>query len=59
MIIKKFQGKSEADAVESAKKELGKLPATSVILLSSLAGVWLLIFLYLVLQASKNKRNKE
>lgn len=42
-----------------AKKELGKLPATSVILLSSLAGVWLLIFLYLALQASKNKRNKE
>ena len=49
----------KGEDVSGAKKELGKLPATSVILLSSLAGVWLLIFLYLVLQASKNKRNKE
>lgn len=40
----------------SGKAELGKLPATSVILLSSLAGIWCLILLYLAFQAVKKKR---
>ena len=39
----------------SGKAELGKLPATSVILLSSLAGIWCLILLYLAFQAVKKK----
>ena len=43
----------------SGKAELGKLPATSVILLSSLAGIWCLMLLYLVVQAVKKKRNQQ
>ncbi|MDE5932810.1 MAG: extracellular solute-binding protein [Lachnospiraceae bacterium] len=43
----------------SGKSELGKLPATSVILLSSLAGIWCLILLYLAFQAIKKKRNQQ
>lgn len=43
----------------SGKAELGKMPATSVVLLSSLAGVWCLIILYLVFQALKKKRNRQ
>ena len=39
----------------SGKAELGKLPATSVVLLSSLAGIWCLMLLYLVCQAVKKK----
>lgn len=40
----------------SGKADLGKLPATSVILLSSLAGIWCLILLYLAFQAVRKKR---
>ena len=40
----------------SGKAELGKLPATSVVLLSSLAGIWCLMLLYLVCQTVKKKR---
>lgn len=43
----------------SGKTELGKLPATSVILLSSLAGIWCLILLYLAFQAVKRKRIRQ
>lgn len=43
----------------SGKAELGKLPATSVILLSSLTGIWCLILLYLAFQAVKKKRNRQ
>ncbi|MCM1175910.1 MAG: extracellular solute-binding protein [Blautia sp.] len=42
----------------SGKAELGKLPATSVVLLSSLAGVWCLILLCLLRQAVKKRRNQ-
>lgn len=37
------------------KKDLGPLPGTAVILLVSLAVVWVLIILYVVLQAKKTK----
>ena len=43
----------------AGKKELGKLPSTSVILLSSLAGAWGLIVLYVGLEALKKKRNSK
>lgn len=43
----------------SDRTELGKLPATSVILLSSLAGAWIFILLYLVLQTIKKRRNRQ
>lgn len=42
----------------SGRAELGKLPTTSVILLSSLAGIWALILLYLVRQAIKKQNPK-
>ncbi len=38
------------------KADLGKLPSTSVILLSALAGTWCLILLYLVLSAVKKRK---
>ncbi len=40
------------------KTELGRLPQTSVILLSSLAAAWAFIILYVVSQIIKKKRNK-
>ena len=39
------------------KADLGKLPKTSVILLSSLLAAWILIILYVVMQKIKQKRN--
>lgn len=46
-------------AVSSGKTDLGKLPLTSVILLSSLAAAWALIISYVVFWSIKKKRNKE
>lgn len=43
--------------ISSEKTELGKLSATSVILLASLAGVWILILVYLFIQAVKKRRS--
>lgn len=43
----------------SGKEELGALPQTSVVLLVSLAGAWVLIVLYVVFQAVKTKRNSK
>ncbi len=42
----------------SGKANLGKLPKTSVILLTSLAAAWALIALYVIFQAIKKKRNR-
>ncbi len=49
-------GRGNAGA--SGKTELGRLPQTSVILLSALAAAWALIILYVVSQIIKKKRNK-
>jgi multiple sugar transport system substrate-binding protein len=43
-----------ADAADG-KRDLGPLPRTSVILLASIAGAWVLILLYLI--ASRKKKN--
>lgn len=45
----------QGGASASEKKDLGPLPPTAVILLVSLAVVWVLIILYVVLQAKKTK----
>lgn len=42
----------------SGKADLGPLPATSVALLSALAGAWALILLYLGIQAVKKRKSK-
>lgn len=47
----------QISASAGGKETLGELPRTSVILLSSLAAAWVLIILYVALQALK-KRNK-
>lgn len=47
----------QSGAVVSGKVDLGALPRTSVILLSALAGAWVLILLYVVFQRFKKKRN--
>lgn len=44
--------------VSSEKADLGKLPATSVVLLMSLVAAWILMILYVVCQMIKKKRNK-
>ena len=49
----------EGRGIGTGKKELGKLPATSVALLSALAGVWVLIVLYVGYEALKKKRNSK
>lgn len=43
----------------ASRANLGKLPKTSVILLSSLASAWGLIALYLIVQIVKKKRNEQ
>lgn len=43
----------------SAKEDLGELPRTSVILLSSLAGVWVLIIVYFIVTAWRKRESKE
>lgn len=45
--------------VSSEKMDLGELPKTSVILLSTLAAAWVLIIIYVVFQAIKKKRNRQ
>ena len=45
------QGGSSA----TGKTDLGPLPKTAVVLLVSLAVVWILIILYVILQAKKQK----
>lgn len=42
--------------ISAGKTDLGELPETSVILLSVLAGAWVLIVLYVVLEAVKKKK---
>ncbi len=44
---------------QAGKKELGELPATAVVLLSSLAVVWIMIILYVILDKVKEKRLKK
>ena len=48
----------QSGSLSAGKEELGKLPGTSVILLSSLAGAWALILFYVAAQVVKKKRNK-
>ncbi|MGN0376303.1 MAG: ABC transporter substrate-binding protein [Suilimivivens sp.] len=50
---------SQNNAVSAGKTDLGKLPQTSVILLSSLAAAWILILLYVVVQFVKKRKNKQ
>ena len=50
---------SQTGSLSSGKAELGKLPKTSVILLSSLAGAWVLMILYVTWQMIKKKRNPQ
>ena len=45
--------------ISSGKTDLGRLPKTAVILLTSLAGAWVLILSYVVIQAVKKKRNQQ
>ncbi len=42
----------------SGKSDLGKLPATSVLLLSGLAAAWVLILIYVGYEAAKKKRRQ-
>lgn len=46
-------------AASSGKADLGKLPRTSVILLSSLAGAWILIICYVIVRMVKKKREQD
>lgn len=48
---------SRNTAISSEKADLGRLPATAVVLLSSLAAAWVLIIIYIVYQTIKKKRN--
>ena len=43
------------ESLTDGKEELGELPGTAVILLSSLAGAWILIILYVVFDTLKRK----
>lgn len=49
---------SQSSSPASGKAELGKLPETAVILLSSLAAVWVLILLYLGWQMMKKRKER-
>lgn len=49
----------DSQGIAGGKAELGELPATSVILLTTLAGVWVLIVLYVGFEALKKKRNSK
>ena len=46
----------QGTSATGGKADLGKLPQTAVILLSSLAGAWVLIILYVVMQKIKKSR---
>ena len=50
---------SAGGALASGKADLGKLPGTAVILLSALAGAWVLIILYVLFQWAKRARNRQ
>lgn len=50
---------SAGSALASGKADLGKLPGTAVILLSALAGAWVLIILYVLFQWAKRARNRQ
>ena len=50
---------SAGGALASGKADLGKLPGTAVILLSALAGEWVLIILYVLFQWVKKARNRQ
>lgn len=50
---------SAGGALASGKADLGKLPGTAVILLSALAGAWVLIILYVLFQWVKRARNRQ
>ncbi len=54
--LDQLSGQSSSPA--SGKAELGKLPETAVILLSSLAAVWVLILLYLGRQMMKKRKER-
>jgi len=43
----------------TGKADLGPLPQASVILLVSLGGIWVLLGVYMVLNARKNKKNRK
>lgn len=49
---------SRNNQVSAGKADLGKLPQTSVILLSALAAAWALIILYVIIQIIKKRKNK-
>lgn len=53
------QIRTGAGQISSGKADLGELPKTAVILLTSLAGAWVLILLYVVIQAVKKKGNRQ
>ena len=46
---------SQSDSAAFGKADLGKLPQTSVILLASLAGAWVLILLYVIQKSIKSR----
>ncbi|MBO5208131.1 MAG: extracellular solute-binding protein [Lachnospiraceae bacterium] len=46
-------------AVSAEKVDLGELPKTSVVLLSTLGVAWVLIIIYVVFQTIKKKRNRQ
>lgn len=50
------QGGSQDQLSSEAQEELGPLPAEAVILLASLACAWILIFLYLAVEAFRKKK---
>ncbi len=49
----------DSQGIAGGKAELGELPTTSVILLATLAGVWVLIVLYVGFEGLKKKRNSK
>lgn len=51
------QIENPSSQMAAGKEDLGKLPGTAVVLLSSLAAAWALIALYVIFQAMKKKRN--
>lgn len=54
------QIESQNGGASSGKADLGPLPQTSVLLLASLAGAWILIIVYIAVQAlRKSKRSRQ
>lgn len=48
----------QSSPVSSTKADLGKMPGTSVILLLSLAGAWVLIILYVIYSKIRQKKDR-